>query len=62
MTYDEALPKLQDIVKELEAEEAISIDDYKAKASEAKTLIDFCRSQLTSIEEEIQSVFGETDQ
>jgi len=61
MTYDEALKRLQEIVKSLETEEAISIDDYKKKAAEAKELLGYCRSQLTSIESEISSLFSEGD-
>jgi len=61
MSYDEALSRLQEIVKSLETEEAISIDDYKAKATEAKELLSFCRSQLTSIESEISTLFGEDE-
>lgn len=59
MTYDEALKRLKEIVETLETEEAISIDEYKTKATEAKELLNFCRSQLTSIETEISSLFEE---
>ena len=57
MTYDEALNRLQTIVSILESNEAISIDEYKKKATEAKQLLDFCRKQLTQIEEEIEGIF-----
>ena len=57
MTYDEAISRLQTIVSSLESDQAISIDEYKKKALEAKELIDFCRKQLTQIEEEIQGLF-----
>ena len=57
MTYDEALNRLQTIVSRLESNEAISIDEYKKKATEAKQLLDFCRKQLTQIEEEIEGIF-----
>ena len=57
MTYDEAIKRLQEIVKSLETDEAISIDDYKSRASEAKELLGFCRNQLTSIETEINTLF-----
>ena len=59
MTYDEALNRLQTIVSSLESNEAISIDEYKKKAPEAKQLLDFCRKQLTQIEEEIEGIFEE---
>ena len=57
MTYDEAINRLQTIVSSLESNEAISIDEYKKKATEAKQLLDFCRKQLTQIEEEIEGIF-----
>ena len=57
MTYDEALNRLQTIVSSLESNEAISIDECKKKALEAKQLLDFCREQLTQIEEEIEVIF-----
>ena len=59
MTYDEALNRLQTIVSSLESNEAISTDEYKKKALEAKQLLDFCRKQLTQIEEEIEGIFEE---
>ena len=59
MTYDEALNRLQTIVSSLESNEAISIDEYKKKALEAKQLLDFCSKQLTQIEEEIEGIFEE---
>ena len=57
MTYDEALNRLQTIVSSLESNEAISIDEYKKKENKAKQLLDFCRKQLTQIEEEIEGIF-----
>lgn len=57
MTYDEALARLQAIVEDLEKEEAISIDEYKQKAQEAKELLTYCRRQLTTLEEEMQTLF-----
>ena len=59
MTYDEALNRLQTIVSSLESNEAISIDEYKKKALEAKQLLDFSSKQHTQIEEEIEGIFKE---
>ena len=50
MTYDEAIQKIEQIVTELEQSAAISVTDYKTKASEAKRLLDFCESQLTDMQ------------
>jgi exonuclease VII small subunit len=46
MTYDEAIARVEAIVKELEQSEALSMDVYKTKAKEAKELLDFCELQL----------------
>lgn len=55
MNYDEALKRLNEIVARLESDEAISLDDYAQLASEARQLLTFCRSQLTSIEEKMNT-------
>jgi len=53
MTYDEALHKVEGIVRELEQSEALSMEVYKTKAKEAKDLLDFCEKQLGSMEKEL---------
>ena len=53
MTYDEAIGKVEAIVKELEQSEALSMDVYKKKAQEAKELLDFCEKQLGKMEKEL---------
>lgn len=54
MSYDEAILKVEAIVKDLEQAEALSMDVYQQKAQEAKTLLDFCEKQLGIIEKELQ--------
>ncbi|MBR1928608.1 MAG: exodeoxyribonuclease VII small subunit [Paludibacteraceae bacterium] len=56
MTYDEAIKKLDNIVISLENDDNISMDDYKKKASEAKKLIDFCRKQLSELDNELKEL------
>ena len=53
MTYDEAIGKVEAIVKELEQSDALSMDVYKKKAQEAKDLLDFCEKQLGTMEKEL---------
>lgn len=53
MTYDEAIGKVEAIVKELEQSEALSMDVYKKKAQEAKELLDFCEKQLGAMEKDL---------
>ena len=43
MSYDEAIKRIEQLVAALEQTKAISMDDYLAKAKEAKELIDFCQ-------------------
>lgn len=54
MTYDEAIKRLEDIVQSMQATEALSMEDYKNKAQEAKQLIQFCQKQLTTLETELK--------
>ncbi len=61
MTYDEAIQKLDTIIATMETDEALSMEEYKAKAKEAKTLITFCHNQLTTIEQELQSLLPPTE-
>lgn len=53
MNYDEAIARIEAIVKELEQSEALSMDVYKAKAKEAKNLLDFCENQLAVIQDNL---------
>ena len=56
MTYDEAIKRLESIVKELESSQALSMDVYQAKAKEAKDLLAFCQKQLTDWEEKMNEI------
>ncbi len=56
MTYDEAIKRLESIVKELESAQALSMDTYQAKAKEAKELLAFCQKQLTDWEEKMGEI------
>lgn len=56
MTYDEAIKRLEALVKELEESEALSMDAYQKKAVEAKELLTFCQQQLSAWEEKMDSL------
>ena len=58
MTYDEAIKRLEEIVKELEQSEALSMDAYQSKAKEAKELISFCHAQLAHWEEKMNEIIS----
>ncbi len=56
MTYDEAIKQLETIITSLETDEALSMEAYKAKAQEAQSLIAFCQTQLTTLEQDLQTL------
>lgn len=56
MTYDEAIKRIEQIVKDLEQSEALSMDAYQSKAMEAKELLSFCQSQLTDWEKKMETI------
>ena len=56
MNYDEAIKRIEQIVKELEQSEALSMDAYQAKAKEAKELLNFCQKQLTNWEKKMEAI------
>ena len=53
MTYDQAIKRVEQIVHELEQTEALSVSDYKKKATEAQELLNFCQSQLVDLEKSL---------
>mgnify|MGYP003457162472 FL=1 len=56
MSYDEAIKRIEQLVLELEATKAISMDAYLAKAKEAKELITFCQQELTGWEKKMEAI------
>lgn len=54
LTYDEAMARIETIVKQLEQSEAISLDEYRHLATEAKRLLDYCRAQIQQIADELK--------
>lgn len=53
MTYDENIQKAEQLVKELEQADALSMDTYKTKAAEAKRLLDMCEQQLKKMQDDL---------
>ena len=56
MSYDEAIKRIEQLVSELEATKAISMDAYLAKAKEAKELIVFCQNELIDWEKKMETI------
>lgn len=57
LSYDEAMARVETIVKQLEQSEALSMEEYRALAVEAKDLLALCRRQL----EKDKSQFNQLD-
>lgn len=53
MSYDEAIKRAEEIITQLEQAEALSMDEYKSKAAEATTLLNYCKSQIESLSQEL---------
>lgn len=53
LTYDNAIKRVEEIVRELEQTEALSVAEYKQKAKQASELLKFCRAQLVDMEREL---------
>lgn len=53
MTYEQAITRLEEIVKKIESGE-MSIDALAANIKEAKELVEICKAKLTSVEAEVR--------
>ncbi|MBR1785924.1 MAG: exodeoxyribonuclease VII small subunit [Paludibacteraceae bacterium] len=59
MSYDQAIERLEQIVKKMEQPDIIPMDDYTKIAREATELIAFCQKHLTTLEKEINDTLAE---
>ena len=53
MTYEKAMKRLEQIVKQIESGET-DIDSLTAILKEAKCLVEFCKEKLTNVEAEVK--------
>lgn len=60
MTYEQAMLRLEDIVRQVEHGET-SIDSLTELLKEAKQLITFCKDKLYATEEEIKKILAEDE-
>jgi exodeoxyribonuclease VII small subunit len=58
--YTEAFEELQAIVTEIEQGE-ISVDELSEKVKRAALLIRYCKTKLTSTEEDVNAILKELD-
>lgn len=54
-SYDKAFEELQQLVEELNSEN-VSIDKLSTKIKKANELIQFCKTKLRSVEDELSSM------
>lgn len=59
LSYDDAIKRVEQIVRELEQTEALSVATYREKAEEAKKLLLFCESELRNMEQVLAQPAGE---
>ena len=53
MDYDESIKKAEAIITELEQAQAIGMEEYKKKAAEATSLLQYCQSLITEMHQDI---------
>ena len=51
LTYDQAMARVEAIVQQLEQSEALSLQDYRLLAEEARSLLAFCRKEIEVLRE-----------
>lgn len=52
-TYDAAMARVEEIIRQLENSEAIGLQKYKKLSQEAQKLLSFCRAEITKLEEQL---------
>lgn len=61
MNYDEAIKQLEQIMHEIETDDAMPLSVFKQKVKQARELIDFCDKQIANIESELKTLDMETE-
>ena len=51
LSYDQAMSRVEAIVQQLEQPEALSLQDYRLLAEEARGLLAFCRKEIEVLRE-----------
>lgn len=58
MTYEKAIKRLEEIVRNIESGET-DVDTLSSALKEAKELVVFCKDKLTKVEEDVKNILGE---
>lgn len=53
LTYDAAMARVEEIIRQLENSEAIGLQEYQKLSQEAQQLLSFCRSEISKLEEQL---------
>lgn len=53
LTYDAAMARVEEIIRQLENSEAIGLQEYKKLSQEAQKLLSFCHAEITKLEEQL---------
>ena len=61
MTYENAFAELQEILESLQSQD-IGLDDLAKNLQRAKELIEFCRTRLRAVEEDLDELFDEEEE
>ena len=51
LSYDQAMARVEATVQQLEQSEALSLQDYRLLAEEARSLLAFCRKEIEVLRE-----------
>ena len=54
LTYDQAMARVEAIVQQLEQSEALSLQEYRLLAEEARGLLAFCRKEIETLREGLE--------
>lgn len=60
MRYRDALRELEQIISSLESEE-VDVDELAEKVKRARELIDFLKSKLKKVQDEVQNTLNDLD-
>ncbi len=61
MTYEQAIKRLEEIVRNIESGQT-DIDALSAALKEAKELVTFCKDKLTKAEEEVKEILSKDEE
>jgi exodeoxyribonuclease VII small subunit len=61
LTYNEALSELEQILAELENDNALNMDSISDKVKRAAVLLEICKKQLHELDTELEKIMEQID-